>query len=113
MGGTQPEWSNHGYDHITFTQVALYWEYTHDPVALEALRRGTDFHIRFTYRDGIPVETINDRNRYWKLNSWGHFGLSNFADGRRYAEFLTDFLSQNQPLHGRSRTARPRRALLS
>ncbi|PYU68031.1 MAG: hypothetical protein DMG49_17090 [Acidobacteria bacterium] len=80
-----------GYDHITFTQVAVYWEYSRDPVALQALRRGTDFHIHFTYPDGTPVETINDRNRYWKVNSWGHFGFSNFADGRRYAEFLTDF----------------------
>ena len=80
-----------GYNHITFTQVATYWEYAHDPAALEALRRATDFHIRFTYPNGMPVETINDRNRYWKVNSWGHFGFSNFAVGRRYAEFLTQF----------------------
>jgi hypothetical protein len=80
-----------GYNHITFTQVALYWEYTHDPAALEALRRATTFHEHFTYPDGMPVETINDRNRYWRVNSWGHFGFSHFADGRRYAEFLTGF----------------------
>jgi hypothetical protein len=84
-----------GYNHITFTQVAIYWEYTHDPAALEALRRATDFHIHFTYPNGMPVETINDRNRYWKVNSWGHFGFSNFADGRRYAEFLTQFFDGN------------------
>jgi hypothetical protein len=80
-----------GYNHITFTQVALYWEYSHDPAALEALRRATDFHKHFTYLDGMPVETINDRNRYWGVDSWGHFGFSHFADGRRYAEFLTGF----------------------
>jgi hypothetical protein len=34
---------------------------------------------------------INDRNRYWDVDSWGHFGFSNFPDGRRYAEFLTSF----------------------
>src|SRR4051812_1738177 len=84
-----------GYDHITFTQVALYWEYTGDPAALEALRRGTNFHVRFTYPDGTPVETINDRNRYWKVNSWGHYGFSHFAEGRRYAEFLTDSLRRD------------------
>ena len=80
-----------GYNHITFTQVAFYWEYSKDPAALKALRRATDFHEHFTYPDGAPVETINDRNRYWKVDSWGHFGFSHFPDGRRYAEFLTDF----------------------
>lgn len=80
-----------GYNHITFTQVAFYWEYSKDPAALKALRRATDFHEHFTYPDGVPVETINDRNRYWKVNSWGHFGFSHFPDGRRYAEFLAGF----------------------
>jgi len=80
-----------GYDYVTSTQVALYWEYTHDPAALQALRRSTDFHKYFTYPDGTPVEVINDRNRYWGVDAWGHFGFSNFPDGRRYAEFLTSF----------------------
>lgn len=80
-----------GYDHITMTQVALYYELTKDPAALRALRRSTDFHEHFTYLDGTPVEVINDRNRYWDVDSWGQFGFSNFADGRRYAEFLTSF----------------------
>lgn len=80
-----------GYDHLTMTQVALYWEYSHDPAALQALRRSTTFHENFTYPDGKPVEVINDRNRYWDVDAWGHFGFSHFADGRRYAEFLTSF----------------------
>ncbi len=84
-----------GYDHITMTQVALYWEYTKDPDALRALRRSTDFHENFTYLDGTPVEAINDRNRYWDVDSWGHFGFSHFPDGRRYAEFLTSFFPED------------------
>jgi hypothetical protein len=84
-----------GYDHLTMTQVALYWEYTHDPAALRALRRSTDFHEYFTYPDGKPVEVINDRNRYWDVDAWGHFGFSHFPDGRRYAEFLTSFFPEN------------------
>jgi len=78
-----------GYDYLTVTQIALYWEYTKDPEALKALRRSTDFHKYFTYPDGTPVETVNDRNRYWGVSMWGQFGFSHFADGRRYAEFLT------------------------
>ena len=85
-----------GYDHLTMTQVALYWEYSHDPSALQALRRSTDFHEYFTYPDGKPVEVINDRNRYWDVDAWGHFGFSHFADGRRYAEFLTSFFSEDR-----------------
>ncbi len=84
-----------GYDHLTMTQVALYWEYSHDQAALRALRRSTDFHKYFTYPDGKPVEVINDRNRYWDVDAWGHFGFSHFADGRRYAEFLTGFFPEN------------------
>ncbi len=80
-----------GYDYLTLTAVALYWEYGHDPATLEALRRSTDFHEYFTYPDGTPVETINDRNRYWEVPMWGHFGFSHFPDGRRYAELLTSF----------------------
>jgi len=79
-----------GYDYLTETGVALYEEFSHDPAALEALRRSTDFHKYFTYPDGMPVETINDRNRHWFISTWGHFGFSHFADGRRLAEFLTE-----------------------
>lgn len=95
-----------GYDHLTMTQVALYWEYSHDPAALQALRRSTDFHKYFTYLDGKPVEVINDRNRYWDVDAWGHFGFSNFADGRRYAEFLTSFFREdNLPMDWLGRLA--------
>jgi len=84
-----------GYDHLTMTQVALYWEYSKDAAALQALRRSTDFHKYFTYLDGTPVEVINDRNRHWDVDSWGHFAFSHFPDGRRYADFLTSFFPED------------------
>ena len=87
-----------GYDFLTLTQIALYWEYSEDPAVLAALRRSTDFHKYFTYPDGTPVETINDRNRFWGVSMWGHFGFSNFADGRRYAAFLTSNFPYNGDL---------------
>jgi hypothetical protein len=94
-----------GYDYLTETQIALYWEYSKDPEALNALRRSTDFHKYFTYPDGTPVETINDRNRYWDVSMWGHFGFSNFPDGRRYAAFLTSFFSEDGDIQSLSRIA--------
>ena len=78
-----------GYNHLTLTGVALYWEHSKDPVVLPALRRATDFHKYYTYPDGTPVEVVNDRNRHWGVSAWGQFAFSHFADGRRYAEFLT------------------------
>ncbi|MEX2302882.1 MAG: hypothetical protein WD733_18200 [Bryobacterales bacterium] len=80
-----------GYDYLTMSQVAIYWEFTKDPAAMEALRRSTDFHKYFTYPDGTPVEVINDRNRRWSVSAWGTFGFSHFPDGRAYAEFLASF----------------------
>ena len=79
-----------GYNHLTLSGVALYWELTRDPEALKALRRATDFHMHYTYPDGQPVEVINDRNRHWRVSAWGQFAFSNFADGRGYTEYLVD-----------------------
>jgi hypothetical protein len=80
-----------GYNHLTLSAVGLYWELTHDPDALAAIRRATTFHKNFTFLDGTPVDVINDRNRHWGINAWAHFTFSNFPDGRGYAEFLADF----------------------
>jgi hypothetical protein len=80
-----------GYNHLTLTGLALYYEHSRDPVIVPALRRATDFHKYFTYPDGTPVEVVNDRNRYWGVSAWGQFAFTNFPDGRRYAEFLTGF----------------------
>jgi hypothetical protein len=80
-----------GYNHLTLQSVGLYWELTHDPDALAALRRATTFHENFTFLDGTPVDVINDRNRHWGISSWAHFTFSNFPEGRGYAEYLADF----------------------
>ena len=93
-----------GYNHLTLASVALYWEWTHDPDALNALRRATTFHKNFTFLDGTPVDVINDRNRHWGARSWAHFAFSNFPDGRGYAEFVADFFDPghlNMDLLGR------------
>jgi hypothetical protein len=85
-----------GYNYLTLAAVALYYEHSKDEAALEALRRVTDFHRHYTYPDGTPVEVINDRNRYWEVSAWGHFGFSHFPAGRGYAAFLTDHLREDR-----------------
>ena len=93
-----------GYNHLTLASVGLYWEWTHGPDALNALRRATTFHKNFTFLDGTPADVINDRNRHWGARSWAHFTFSNFPDGRGYAEYLADFFDPghlNMDLLGR------------
>lgn len=89
-----------GYDYLTVTAVALYAEHSKDPAALAALRRSTTFHKHFTWPDGSPVETVNDRNRYWSEKAWGHFGFTHFPDGRRHAAFLTTRIAAGDSRHG-------------
>jgi len=86
-----------GYNFLTTSSLSFYWENSRDPAALEAIRRALDFHERFTWPDGTPVEVVNDRNRHGGVSAWGHYGFSNFADGRRYAAFLTGFLKGQPP----------------
>ena len=85
-----------GYNHLTLTSLALYWEHSHDTTVLPALRRATNFHKYFTYPNGEPVETMNDRNRHWGVSPWGQFAFTNFPDGRRYAQFLAGFFSPDK-----------------
>ena len=81
------------YDYVTLSAIGVYWEHTQDKAALEALRRSLSFHSHFTYPDGTPVETINDRNRYGPVEAWAQFAFTPFPEGRRYAEFLAGFFS--------------------
>ncbi len=109
-----------GYDQTTYTGVALYYEISKDPAALEALRRGLEFHKFFTYPNGWPADVLDDRNRYTSVTGWGEpgfvtwsetnpppggndesvskgqFGFSNFPDGRRFAALLTGFFREGE-----------------
>jgi hypothetical protein len=85
-----------GYNALTLSGVALYWEHSGDPAALEAIRRATDFHIHFTWPDGTPVETINGRNRHGNVSPWAHFAFSHSPEGRGYAQLLTGFFQEGK-----------------
>jgi hypothetical protein len=80
-----------GYNYLTLTGIALYWEHSKDDAVMPALRRAKDFHMRYTFLDGTPVDVINDRNRHWGVSAWGQFAFTHFPDGRSYAAFLTSF----------------------
>ncbi len=80
-----------GYNHLTLSALAVYYEHSGDRDILPALRRATDFHKHFTFLDGTAVDVINDRNRRWAVSAWSQFAFTHFADGRGYAEFLARF----------------------
>jgi hypothetical protein len=80
-----------GYNHLTLSALAVYYEHSGDREVLPALRRATDLHRYFTFLDGTPVDVINDRNRRWGPSAWSQFAFSHFPEGRGYAEFLSRF----------------------
>ena len=67
-----------GYDYLTLTGVALYYEHSEGSAVLPALRRATDFHKNFTLLDGAPADVINDRNRRWGVSRVGAVRLHAF-----------------------------------
>lgn len=87
-GEHNPNGPTIGYDYLTTLAVGVYWEHTHDPDALRALKKATGFFSHFTYPDGHAVELLNDRNRYWEVSPWAHFAFSHFSEGRGYAAML-------------------------
>jgi hypothetical protein len=80
-----------GYNHLTLSALAVYFEHSGDREILPALRRATDLHKHFTFLDGTPVDVVNDRNRHWGVSAWSQFAFSHFPDGRGYASFLARF----------------------
>ena len=85
-----------GYNHLTLSAVAMYWEFSNDKEVLPALRRATEFHKNATFLDGTPIDVFNDRNRYWAVSAWAQFAFTNFPDGRGYAAFLTNFFEPDK-----------------
>ena len=90
-------WAEHDgpvnrYSWMTMQGVGLYYEMTRDPEAIEAIRRGKDFLLGFTYPDGSAVSVIDERNRYAPGLSATHglLGLGHIADGRRFCRLTAE-----------------------
>ncbi len=79
------------YTWLTLDGVGLYYAFSGDAEALEALRRAKDFLLNFTYPDGSAVSVIDERNRYGSsvAATRGLHALSHFPDGRRFCRIMT------------------------
>jgi len=58
------------YNQVQLAPMLLYYDYTQDPVALDACRKLADFMIRYSFPDGSPIGTFDGRQSY----SFGYFG---------------------------------------
>ena len=74
------------YNLVSAAALCLCYRYTQLPEFAQTLRRAMDFHSRYTYPDGVCVETIDQRVRYPSLSSFALYAFSDWADGRGWAE---------------------------
>ncbi|MFQ6048522.1 MAG: hypothetical protein ACE5K7_04085, partial [Phycisphaerae bacterium] len=77
------------YNRVDLHALGLYWIFTGQPRALEAVQRAVQFHLIHSYPDGTDVETIDGRVKYRPARSaMGLVGLGLTPQGRRLARCL-------------------------
>lgn len=82
-------WSEHDgpvviYNTVYLDALGTYYAYSHDRGVIPYLKRAAIFHSNFTYPDGRPVETIDERNLYNENLNFGNIGFCLTAEGRGY-----------------------------
>ena len=82
-------WSEHSgpvvnYGFVYVDAVGTYYAVSGDAAVLPALRKSAIFHMNFTYPDGTPVETVDERNPYRKDHVVPGAGFTMTAEGRGY-----------------------------
>jgi hypothetical protein len=100
-------WEEHNgptmlYDYLNCSVAALYWHYTADPAAWNAIEANTRFHLHWSTPDGVDIPTVDQRNRNYTepAASWGLFTFCHLPEGRRFARFklLTALGESDDPL---------------
>ncbi len=82
-------WSEHlgpvvNYGMVYVDAVGTYYVASGDESVLPALRKAAILHLNFTYPDGAPVETIDERNPYHKTVIVPNCGFTCTPEGRTY-----------------------------
>ena len=73
-----------GYNQVYVDALGVYYHFSRDPVALEALRRAARFHAAVLWPDGSSVATIDERQIYHKGVDIGNVGFSWTPEGRGF-----------------------------
>ncbi|MBP8954724.1 MAG: hypothetical protein KBI47_20210 [Armatimonadetes bacterium] len=82
-------WSEHsgpvvGYNAVYVEALGVYYSFSQDPVALEALRRSALFHSSILWPDGSSVSCIDERQVYHGGVDRGNVGFSWTPEGRGF-----------------------------
>jgi hypothetical protein len=82
-------WSEHcgpvvGYNFVYVDALGTYYAMSHDAGVMPALQRAAGFHTLFTYPNGSPVETVDERNPYHQGIVAGNVGFSFTPAGRGF-----------------------------
>jgi len=102
----QGYWREHlgpttSYNLVYVHAIGLYHRHSGDDGVLDCIRRGTDFHIRYTYPDGRPVETIDGRVKYHEaVSATGLAAFSLSPRGRRYVRLLVEKMLAERAARG-------------
>lgn len=89
------------YNLVYVHAIGLYHRHSGDRSVLNCIQRATDFHIRYTYPDGRPVETIDGRVKYHEaVSATGLAAFSLNPRGRRYVGFLVEHLLAERAARG-------------
>ena len=72
------------YNFVYSDALGVYYAFSHDETVLPALERAAAFHANFTYPDGSPVETVDERNPYHRGIRLGTVGFSLSDVGRGF-----------------------------
>lgn len=73
-----------GYNHVYIEALGVYYSYSRDPLALEALRRGATFHAGVLWPDGSSVACIDERQIYHRGRDYGNVGFTWTPEGRGF-----------------------------
>jgi hypothetical protein len=83
-------WSEHkgpvvAYGFVYVDALGVYYAVSKDAAVLPALAKTSRFHAAFTYPDGTPVETVDERNPYHGSVHLPNVGFTFTPEGRGYA----------------------------
>jgi len=82
-------WSEHsgpvvGFNRVYVDALGVYYHFSKDPIALEALERAAGFHAAVLWPDGSAVAAIDERQTYHAGVDVGNVGLTWTPEGRGF-----------------------------
>ena len=88
------------YNYVYLDGLGIYYHYAKDPVVLEALTRGAQFHNILRWPNGTIASVVDERSGYSRSRRMGNVGFTFTPEGRRYLEQqLGPFYRKNAPIN--------------